>query len=50
MYDTMKTKMSKLTGIKGKLAEYALNSKSYYLKNGAHYTHKVWDRLVFKNI
>jgi len=46
----MKTKMDKLTGLSSKLAKYALYSKNYYLKHGTHYTHKVWDTLVFKKI
>lgn len=50
MYDTMKGKMDKLTGISAKLAKFALNSKTYYLKNGTHYKHRVWDNVVFKKI
>lgn len=50
MYDTMKGKLSKLTGFKQTLASYALSSKSYYLKNGSHYTHSIWDKLVFNQI
>lgn len=50
MYDTMKGKLDKLSGIKKKMAARAVSSKAYYLKNGTHYSHKVWDKLVFNKI
>jgi long-chain acyl-CoA synthetase len=49
-YDVITAGMSKLTGIKKKISDYALYSKKYYLKNGTHYSHKVWDALVFNKI
>ena len=49
-YDVITQNMSKLTGTKKRLGDYAVSSKKYYLKNGAHYSHSVWDRLVFNKI
>lgn len=36
--------------MKKKIADYAVNSKLYYLKKKAEYTHKAWDKLIFNNV
>jgi len=46
-YDVMKSGFKKLTGVKKILANRAIVSKEHYLKNGCHYNHPVYDRLVF---
>lgn len=49
-YDVITTKMSKLSGVKKIMGDYAVYSKSYYLQSGSYYTHRLWDSLVFNNI
>jgi long-chain acyl-CoA synthetase len=46
-YDGMQAKVKELTGLKRVLADRAIASKLYYLENGGHTNHKVYDRLVF---
>jgi long-chain acyl-CoA synthetase len=48
LYNAIKEKLDKLEGYQKKLYEQALASKMYYLKNGGHVTHRVWDNLIFK--
>lgn len=49
-YDLIRANMGKLTGIKKKISEKAISSKAYYLKNGCHYTHRVYDKLVCNKV
>jgi len=49
-YDAIHTKMRNATGIKGMLANKALESKSKHYEQGGYYTHKIWDSLVFKKM
>ncbi|CAD8054344.1 unnamed protein product [Paramecium sonneborni] len=48
LYNAIKEKADKLTGYQKTLFEKGLASKMYYLQNGGHVQHKVWDNLVFK--
>ena len=42
--------MKNVSNVKKNIGEYAVNSKLYYLKNQAAYTHKAWDKLIFNNV
>ncbi|CAD8132100.1 unnamed protein product [Paramecium pentaurelia] len=48
LYNAIKEKADKVTGYQKTLFEKGLASKMYYLQNGGHVQHKVWDNLVFK--
>ncbi|CAD8136283.1 unnamed protein product [Paramecium octaurelia] len=48
LYNAIKEKADKVEGYKKTLFEKGLASKMYYLQNGGHVQHKVWDNLVFK--
>jgi long-chain acyl-CoA synthetase len=55
LYQTIKEKLDKLEGYKKTMADYAYNTKKYYLQNGGHVTHSIpysliiglWDKMVF---
>ena len=49
-YELINANIKKLTGMKKMLAERAIASKLYYLKNGCHYKYKLYDRLVFNRM
>jgi long-chain acyl-CoA synthetase len=49
-YDLIRANMGKLTGMKKTIADKAISSKAYYLKNGCHYTHRVYDKLVCNKV
>ena len=49
-YDLIHANIKKLTGVKRMLADRAVASKLYYLKNGCHYRYKLYDRLVFNRM
>lgn len=42
--------MNAATGLKKTLAQKAVATKLENLKSGAHYTHKLWDGLIFDKI
>ena len=49
-YDLINAGVKKLTGVKRMLAERAIASKLYYLRNGCHYKYRLYDRLVFNRM
>jgi len=49
-HDLIRGNMDKAEGIKKKIADKAVASKDYYLKNGCTFTHKVYDTLVFNKV
>lgn len=49
IHDKIKAKFDSTTGVGGWLARRALNSKLSYLKDGSGLTHRIYDRLIFKN-
>lgn len=49
-YDLINGNVKKLSGIKRMLAERAIASKLYYLKNGCHYKYRMYDKLVFNRM
>lgn len=46
-YDAIMSKIKAQTGIKSYLAQKAIAGKEYHHENGGHYSHAVWDKLVF---
>lgn len=49
-YDLINANINSLTGIKGKLARKALNTKLETVRHRAEYTHGIYDKLVFSKI
>lgn len=49
-YEVITSNIKKLKGMKRMLADRAIASKLYYLKNGAYYKYKLYDRLVFNRM
>lgn len=49
-YDVINSNIKKLKGMKRMLADRAVASKLYYLKNGGYYKNKLYDRLVFNRM
>ena len=49
-YDLINGNIRKLTGFKKALVDKAVAAKLYYLRTGAHYTHKIYDTLVFNKM
>lgn len=47
LFQAIKDKLDGMTGLKKKLVDRGFAAKMYYLKNGGHVTHKLWDKLVF---
>lgn len=53
IYDKINAGLKELQGVKGSLAQRAINSKLYYLENNASYEYYAYDKLVcnkFRNI
>ena len=50
LYEGITTKMNALTGKEKTVGTLAVKSKLKYLKKGAYYTHKLWDKLVFNKV
>ena len=50
LYEGITTKTNALTGVSKKISDMAVNSKLYWLKNGAYYAHKLYDKLVFNKV
>lgn len=49
-FDAINSKLKAATGLKKTLVEKAIATKLEYLASGCHYTHKLWDKLVFNKI
>lgn len=49
-YDAIKEQFEKKSWVAKSLIKRGLNSKMYHLKNGTHYTHSIYDRLVFNKV
>ena len=49
-YDVMSSKLNNLNGINKIMANRAIQSKQYYLKNGCYYSNKFWDFMIFNKI
>jgi len=49
-YGAINAKLRAAEGIKGALVAKALDSKLKHYENGGHYTHRVWDNIVFKQM
>lgn len=50
IYGKMQDKIKEATGVKGWLVNKAIAAKLDYLKSGTHYTHKLYDAIVFSKM
>ena len=49
-YEAIKEQIRTVKGLKGYLANKAINSKLYYHQNGGYFKHKFYDTLVFNKV
>lgn len=47
IYDKIQAGIKEKSAMQQSLVNRAVNTKLHYLKNGAHYSHSLWDNLVF---
>lgn len=47
IYDKIQAGIKEKSAMQQSLVNRAIDAKLHYLKNGTHYTHSVWDNLVF---